>query len=230
MFNWVCPRCGKDVPPSKTECPFCPELPVAEPPPVQPHYAAQAVQPQYAPQAVQPQYAPQAVQPQYAPPPPGWPPPQRQGAPAWLIGVAFGLAVAGVFAALYMYLDRQSSAPATAPAQTASAAPAAVNPLQKYVEVTGFRLVTENKQQMIRFVVINHSGAEMADVNGKVTLVAGPSRTESVPVGTFRFAAKSLGAHGSAELRAPFDTKMKAYELPDWQTTMATVEITSPAP
>jgi len=25
MFNWVCPQCGKDVPPSKTECPYCAE-------------------------------------------------------------------------------------------------------------------------------------------------------------------------------------------------------------
>ena len=227
MFNWVCARCGKDVPPSRTECPFCADLPDAV---ALPAGVAAPVSAAQGPPVVQPQYAPQAVQAQYAPPPPGWPPPQRQGVPAWLVGVAFGLAVAGVFAALYMYLGRQSSAPATAPAQTATAAPAVVNPLQKYVEVTGFRLVTENKQQMVRFVVINHSGAEMADVNGKVTMVAGPSRAESVSVGTFRFAAKSLRAHGSAELSAPFDTKMKAYELPDWQTTMATVEITSPAP
>ena len=213
MFNWVCPRCGKDVPPSKTECPFCADLPDAIPVP------AHAVQ-----------QMPQAIQAQYAPPPAGWPPPQKQGAPTWLLAVAFGLVFAGIFVALYLYLGRSSSAPAVAPATVATVAPAAVNPLQKYVEVTGFRLVTENKQQMIRFVVVNHSGAEMADVTGKVTMVAGPSRAEAIPVGTFRFVARSLGAHGSVELTAPFDTKMKAYELPDWQTATGQVEIISPAP
>ena len=25
MFSWICPQCGRDVPPSKTDCPFCAE-------------------------------------------------------------------------------------------------------------------------------------------------------------------------------------------------------------
>jgi hypothetical protein len=142
------------------------------------------------------------------------------------------LAFAGIFAAIYLYLGKQSSPSAAAPvaATSATAVPAAVNPLQKYIEVTGVRLVTENKQLTAKFIVVNHSGAEMAGVTGKVTLLAGASKADSTPVGTFSFVAKSLAANGSAELSAPFDTKMKGYELPDWQAATSQVEITSPAP
>jgi hypothetical protein len=146
--------------------------------------------------------------------------------------VAFGLAFAGIFAAIYLYLNHQSS-PSTAsaaPKAETTATPAAVNPLQKYIEVTGIRIVTENKQTVARFVVVNHSGAEMAGVTGKVTLLAGQSRADASPVGSFAFNARALPANGSADLSAPFETKMKAYELPDWQTAFAQVEVTSPAP
>ena len=227
MFNWVCPRCGKDVPPSKTECPFCAEAAAAAP------HAQLVPHPPQAMQMAPPQPPPQyAQQQQYAPPPPGWPPPQRQGAPTWLLGLAFGVAFLGIFAAIYLYLGKQSAPSAAAQAsQTATTTvPPATNPLQKYIEVTGVRLVTDKRQLIARFIVVNHSGAEMAAVTGKVTLVAGSSKTDSTPVGTFSFVAKSLAANGSAELSAPFETKMKGYELPDWQAATAQVEITSPAP
>jgi hypothetical protein len=82
MFNWVCPRCGHDVPPSKTECPYC-TPPAPEPPPAQqpkaPQYQAPAYQapPQQPPQ--QQYWQPQ--QPYQPGPPPqypqGPPPPQQ---------------------------------------------------------------------------------------------------------------------------------------------------------
>jgi len=250
MFNWVCPRCGKDVPPSKTECPFCADTAAAAqqlppqqyaPPPQQyaPAAPAWAPPPQAPPpQAVaQQQYAPPPAQyappqQQYAPPAPAWaPPPQRQGLPTWLLSVAFGLAFVGIFAAIYLSLNHQpSTASATAATSAATTAPASTNPLQKYIEVTGVRLVTENKKPTAHFVVVNHSGAEMAGVTGKVTLLAGDSRANATPVGTFSFTVRSLAAGGSADLSAPFETGMKPYELPDWQATFAQVEVTSPAP
>jgi hypothetical protein len=147
--------------------------------------------------------------------------------------VAFGLAFAGIFAAIYLYLSHGSSSATESAApktEAAAAVPPAVNPLQKYIEVTGIRIVTESKKTMARFVVVNHSGAEMAGVSGKVTLLAGQSRSDATVVGSFTFLANALPANGSAELTAPLDTKMKAYELPDWQAAFAQVEITSPAP
>jgi hypothetical protein len=78
MFTWICPQCGKEVPPSYSECPACAE---------RRQQAAQPPQPQYPPQpAAPPQSAyppPQAAryappQPQYQPPPqPQYQPPQQ---------------------------------------------------------------------------------------------------------------------------------------------------------
>lgn len=88
MFTWICPQCGKEVPPSSSECPACAERrqqaaqPPQAPPPPQyppqpqqqaPYYPPQPQyqpppQPQYQPPQ-QPQYQPQP-QPQYQPPPP----------------------------------------------------------------------------------------------------------------------------------------------------------------
>jgi hypothetical protein len=151
--------------------------------------------------------------------------------PTWLLSAAFGLAFVGIFAAIYLSLNHQpSTASATAATSATASAPAATNPFQKYIEVTGVRLVTENKKPTARFVVVNHSGAEMSGVTGKVTLLAGDSRANATPVGTFNFAVKALAAGGSADLSAPFETGMKPYELPDWQATFAQVEVTSPAP
>jgi hypothetical protein len=151
--------------------------------------------------------------------------------PTWLLSVAFGLAFVGIFAAIYLSLNHQpSTASATAGTSAATTAPPATNPLQKYIEITGVRLVTENKKPTARFVVVNHSGAEMAGVTGKVTLLAGDSRASATPVGTFNFTVRSLAASGSADLSAPFETSMKPYELPDWQASFTQVEVTSPAP
>jgi hypothetical protein len=141
------------------------------------------------------------------------------------------LAFVGIFAAIYLSLNHQpSTASATSATSTATTAPAATNPFQKYIEVTGVRLITENKKPTARFVVVNHSGGELAGVAGKVTLLAGDSRANATPVGTFNFTVPSLGAGGSVDLKAPFETSMKAYELPDWQATFAQVEVTSPTP
>ena len=68
MFTWICPKCGKEVPPHENECPYCHgtgkvEEPAAEeqqaPPPEHPqqpgHYHQQPQQPpQYTPPVAPP--------------------------------------------------------------------------------------------------------------------------------------------------------------------------------
>jgi hypothetical protein len=108
MFTWICPQCGREVPPAYTECPDCtkkaaeggganppvpPPGPWAPPPaaypPAPPPPQYQQV-PQQAPQYYQPPAQPQYQQPappQYQPPPPqyqqtpGPPPPPNQPGP-----------------------------------------------------------------------------------------------------------------------------------------------------
>jgi hypothetical protein len=38
----------------------------------------------------------------------------------------------------------------------------------------------------------------------------------------------SVPAHGVKDVESPLQTKLRVYELPDWQFVKATVEITAP--
>lgn len=102
------------------------------------------------------------------------------------------------------------------------------NPLQKYVEVVGIRMMTEKQKPVARFVVVNHSGADIANLEANVTLWASTSRSEEDSVGSFSFRIDNLGANDSKELTEPLKTKLKMYELPDWQNATAEIQITSP--
>jgi hypothetical protein len=104
------------------------------------------------------------------------------------------------------------------------------NPLQKYIEVVGLRMITENKKPVAKFVVVNHSSTEIADLAANVTLWASTSRSEEDSVGSFSFKVPDIGANQSRDLTVPLKTKLKMYQLPDWQNTTAEIEITSPAP
>ncbi|HKW97602.1 MAG TPA: zinc ribbon domain-containing protein [Bryobacteraceae bacterium] len=255
MFTWICPQCGREVPPAYNECPDCAgkpagAQPVQQPPrtagapqyPPQPQYAPQQppyqAQPQYPPQ--QPQY-PQPLYPsqtQFSPPPPVYQvPPPKQGLniPPWLMSIGFAIIFLGIFAGAYFGVRHFTSAADT----PANAAPAADKPaaagsgqastLQKYVEVIGVRILEDSKKKpQVRFVVVNHSGAEMSDLTANVNLWARTAKSDEEAVGTFSFKLPSLGAYESKELSAPLNTKLKVYELPDWQNLTAEVQVTSP--
>src|SRR6185312_185818 len=194
---------------------------------------------QYAqPQSVPPpqQYAPPP--PQYAqqhyPPPGAWQqPPVRSGPPTWLMTVGFALVLLLIGGGIYYAMQRYGSNnpvektgvenPSNASRQKVS------NPLQKYVEVVGLRMINENKKPVAKFVVVNHSSAEITDLAADVTLWASTSKSEEDPVGTFSFKLASIGPNESRDLTQPLKTKFKMYELPDWQNMTAEIQITSPA-
>jgi hypothetical protein len=268
MFNWICPECGRDVPPSESECRFCAErrktaeaaVPAAAPPPAnnaplpvppaaqpqwqppqpapqpqwqsgQPALQAQppAAQPQPMPQTQQPYYpAPPAQAPQPYYPPAGYPqPPARSGLPTWALAILFALAFIGLGAAIffgYQYFGRgprAERAGVTEPAAAARSKPA--NALQKYIEVVGIRLVQDARHKpQARFIVVNHSNAELNDLTANVTLYASTSRSEEDSVGTFSFKLSSIAGNESKEMTEPFNTKLKIYDA------TADVQITQP--
>ena len=118
---------------------------------------------------------------------------------------------------------------ASAPAPTAGGAAAKKNStLQKYVEVTGLRLTEDSGKAVAHYLVVNHSGADIADLSANVNLWARTAKSDEEAVGTFTFKIASLGAYESKDLTAPVNTKLKVYELPDWQNLTAEVQITSP--
>jgi len=184
-------------------------------------------QPQYTQQNL-PQL-PQQAQPMV------WPPPQRKAAPpTWLVGGGFALVLILLFGGIYYFMSRgDGSTPASTAKTAAGGAPAAKgvsNPLQKSIEVTGLRFVNSGKSPSVKFVVINHSGSVLLDLAGTVTLWAGTSRSDEDAIGTFNLNVDTLDAGGSKEMTAPLKTKLKAYEMPDWQNATAEVQVSSPAP
>jgi hypothetical protein len=277
MFTWICPQCGREVPPAYNECPDCKERnaqaggpippgppgaqPGPPPPPQpQPTYYQQPPQappqqqppPYYPPQPPQgqPHYAPPPqAQPHFAPPPPQAqappsyyppppPPPPRAGGmnlPIWLMTIVFALAFAGVVLGVVWLMSSNRGSAGTGPAPTATVeSPAAkpgakTNPLQKHIEITGVRFVLDPKKKTLaKFVIVNHSEADINGLTGNVTIWGRTQKSEEDAQGTFSFST-NLAPFESKELTAPLNTKLKIYELPDWQNVTTDVQITAPA-
>jgi len=111
--------------------------------------------------------------------------------------------------------------PAAKPAAKSSA-------VQKFVEISGVRWTTDAKKRIVvKFTVTNHSDADLAGLAGNVTIWGRTQKSEEDAVGTFSFTA-SVGPQASQEVSAPLNTKLKIYELPDWQNVNADLQITSP--
>jgi hypothetical protein len=269
MFTWICPQCGREVPPAYNDCPDCskktaagggdpaaqpagnaPAPPPAYAPPAQQPYYQQPPQPPppgyYQPQQQPPQQQPQQQQPpQYYPPQPQAPPPQsyyapqpapagRLNLPIWLMTILCTLAIGGVVFGIIWLVSSNRGSEGSGPAPVASVEnPAAkpggkTNPLQKYIEVAGIRFVEDTKgHTMAKFVIINHSPADINGLAGNVTIWARTQKSEEDAQGTFSFST-SLGPNEFKELSAPLNTKRKIYELGDWQNLTTDVQITAP--
>lgn len=209
MFTWICPKCGHEVPPSYSECPNC----------------ASSSQPSATPAAPSAPPAPAPVVSPAAPIPLA----QHHRLPNWLITLL--VAVALVCLGVALYLLTRPSAPAQAPEKVASSAPVVKrHPLSKHIEVTGIRITEDASQKaQVTFVVVNHSGADIADLGGTLTLKPRGAKPGHAPLASFQFKLPSIGPYESKELKTTVNSSMRAYELPDWQFLDIDLEITSPA-
>jgi hypothetical protein len=167
---------------------------------------------------------PHAAPPYYAPPPPSHPQPQpRTGTPPWLVtllvAVIFLLGGYVGYTQLLPKYRGSQTAPFEAPGTAAEQAPAAGAPhkLNKYLEVTGVRIIEEGRKPVVKFMLVNHSAAELTDINGVVELHTTAEKSGSGPIGQVPLKLNSIGAYESKEVSLPFATKLRAYEMPDWQ-------------
>ncbi len=215
MFTWICPQCGREVPPSDNECPDCANRKVTrerQPSPVR--GSTGALKPA--------------------------PPTRARGhLPGWLLSVIFAVVFVGLGGAAYFgyrhlrggkqpadAVDLESPAGAATDPTPAPKAPSIVD---RYVEVAGLRLTEDLKQNaQVRFLVVNHSGAEIVNLAGSVTLRPSTAKPEDPGVGTFSFKVPSLQPYEAKDLTAPVRTKLRAYEIPDWQFLRVDIKITSP--
>jgi hypothetical protein len=168
--------------------------------------------------------------PAYAPPAAA---PPRAAFPAWLLTIVFALAIFGVVSGVYWLVGASKEGPATAATPVAAVGtPAPVagarqSPFQKYIEISGVRFLEDAKKKpQVKFVVTNHSGAEITGLTANVTVWARTQKSEE-QAGTFSFAT-SVGAFETKDVTAPLTTKLAMIELPDWQNTRTEIQITGP--
>jgi hypothetical protein len=234
MFSWICPKCGHEVPPAYSECPNCSpqgqEAPTTTEAEAAPPPEAEAPPPLKADAAPSSSPPPADLRSLIVPAPeaPPPPPPGRIAVPGWLMSVMFALVF--VVIGLTLLLVKQARQPAPAPVVSKAAqiesvqavSTAQPDPAFKDLELIGFRLTEDDKQKCIlQFVAVNHSGADMGELNLKADLMVVSSKDKQ-PVGTFAFKT-ALGPYESKDVKTTLDTKMRVYELPDWQFLRAEI-------
>jgi TRAP-type C4-dicarboxylate transport system substrate-binding protein len=105
------------------------------------------------------------------------------------------------------------------------------HPLAKYIELAGFRLSESKPGQLeVKFVAVNHSEAELGELAVNIRLRTTSAKPEDPPVAQFQAKIPALSAFEIHDVSAKVTTKLRIYELPDWQFLRAEFEITSPAP
>jgi hypothetical protein len=120
---------------------------------------------------------------------------------------------------------------AAAPAQASTGVAASSNPAAKYIELVGFRITEKSPGKLQgQFGVVNHSEADIGDLGLKVKLTTSAAKPEDPPVADFEAKVPSVGPHEIKDVTVTVPTKLRIYELPDWQFLRAQFEITSPAP
>ena len=148
------------------------------------------------------------------------------------MALIFGVGFVAVVWGIYWLVGSHGSGPNAAPAAAANTAPAnggKVNPMQKFIEVAGVRFVEDPKNKdkvLARFVLINHSEADIPGLAGTVMVSAHTDKSQET-AGSFTFTT-NLGPFQSKEMSEPLDTTLKIYELPDWQFVRTDVQITGP--
>jgi hypothetical protein len=228
MFTWICPQCGKEVPPHENECPVCsgkeaPAAPAPEAPSPPPPKPFVPPQPQY--EALRPAAPP--AQPVYVV---GG---QSRGMPGWVVALLVAILACGLGLAGYHILRSRGAAPppkAESPFESVPQTTSGTSRVAKFIEVTGFRITEDDKKRtQIQFLVVNHSAADIGDLAGVVRLRTTESKPGEDPFTTFEFKTTRLGPYESIDFKTMIRTNKRAYELPDWQFLRADVEITSPA-
>lgn len=128
-----------------------------------------------------------------------------------------------------------SSSPSNKQAAAAPAVPAhftannTSNPIAKYLELVGLRIRERSPGHLvIQFGIVNHSEADIGDVKMTVNLSTTAAKPGDPPLISFPASVSKLGPTDLKDVTVEVPTKMRVYELPDWQFLKANFEITEP--
>jgi hypothetical protein len=152
------------------------------------------------------------------------------------MAVLFALVLGGLVWGVYWLVGSSHGSGASQTTPDASLAiPAAApdgkaNPYQKYVEISGIRFAEDPKDKdksVVKFVITNHSDADVAGLSGNVAIMARGEKAGGQALAAFVFTT-SLGPQESKDLTTALTTKLKPYELPDWQFAQPVLQIIAP--
>jgi hypothetical protein len=103
------------------------------------------------------------------------------------------------------------------------------NPIAKYVELVGFRVRERSPGHLVvQFGVVNHSEADVGDVKMTVNLSTTAAKPGDPPLISFPAQVSRLGPSELKDVTTEVPTKLRVYELPDWQFLKADFEIIEP--
>ena len=115
--------------------------------------------------------------------------------------------------------------------QAVASVVSAKHPLGKYLELAGFRVSETGAGKLtVKFAVINHSNADIGDLTLHIKLLTTAAGPEDPPVAEFDAKVAGLGPLEVKDSSGTAITKLRVYEMPDWQFIKADAEITAPAP
>jgi hypothetical protein len=122
--------------------------------------------------------------------------------------------------------DKQAKAANTIPAHTTASNTS--NPFAKYVELVAFRINEKGPGKLqVQFGVVNHSEADIGEMKLNINLGTTAAKPGDPPLITFP-AKVSLGPSDLKNVSVEVPTKLRAYELPDWQFLKVDFQITDP--
>lgn len=103
------------------------------------------------------------------------------------------------------------------------------NPYAKYIELSGIRVLEKSPGHLeVRFAVVNHSEADLGEVKLNVNLRTTAANPGDPPLVSFEATIPSLGASELKMMTIDVPTKLRVYELPDWQFVKADFQIIEP--
>jgi len=120
--------------------------------------------------------------------------------------------------------DKQPKPAPSIPARTTASNKS--NPLAKYIELVGIRANEKSPGLLqVQFGVVNHSEADVGDVKVDVSVGTTAAKAGDPPLITFSAKVSSLGPNEMKQVSVDVPTKLRVYELPDWQFLKADFQI-----
>jgi predicted component of type VI protein secretion system len=120
--------------------------------------------------------------------------------------------------------DKQTKAVSNVPVRMTASNKA--NPLAKYIELVGIRVNEKSPGHLqVQFGVVNHSEADIGDVKLDVSLGTTAAKPGDPPLITFTSKVSALGPNEMKSVSVDVPTKLRVYELPDWQFLKADFQI-----